>query len=175
MISKFLLKKKDEFKDYCKATDNVLQVDISVIILNDLYWPLSKQTELKLAKELIPAVNVFEEYYKKENDKKKLTWLYNHGNCLVNYTFPDEKRRKKRVELSISCIQACILLLFNEKNNFQFEEIREALGVTVEMLKYSISPLMSSKQRLLALKGAKKEKEEPKEEKKRRRRKRRRR
>jgi len=98
--------------------------------------------------------------------RKKLTWLYNHGNCLVNYTFPDEKRRKKRVELSISCIQACILLLFNEKNNFQFEEIREALGVTVEMLKYSISPLMSSKQRLLALKGAKKEKEEPKEEKK---------
>jgi len=62
------------------------------------------------------------------------------------------------VELSISCIQACILLLFNEKNNFQFEEIREALGVTVEMLKYSISPLMSSKQRLLALKGAKKRK-----------------
>lgn len=68
--------------------------------------------------------------------------------------------------MSISCIQACILLLFNEKREFKFEEIRDALGVTVEMLKYSISPLMSSKQRLLALKGGKKEKEEPKKEEK---------
>jgi len=96
MISKYLRKKKDEFKDYCKATNNSISVDISVIILNDLYWPLSKQTDLKLAKELIPAVKTFEEYYKKENDKKKLTWLYNHGNCLVNFTFLDEKKNVKR-------------------------------------------------------------------------------
>jgi len=82
----------------------------------------------------------------------------------LNYTFTDEKKRKKKIELSVSCIQTCILLLFNEQNTYVFENIREALGITVEMLKYSIAPLMSSKQRILAVKGAKKEKEEDKGE-----------
>jgi len=64
---------------------------VSVIVLNSLYWPLSKQTDLHLAQDLIPACRYFEDYYKRENDKKKITWLYNQGNCVVNYTFIDEK------------------------------------------------------------------------------------
>jgi len=155
---KISTEKKDEFKEYCKNTNQSLNnVDLSVIVLNDLYWPLTKQTDLHLSQELLPSLKAFEEYYKRENDKKKLTWLYNQGSCVVNYNFLDEKKRKKKVDLSISCIQACILLLFNEQNTYKFEAIREALGVTVEMLKYSVSPLIFSKQRLLGVKGAKKE------------------
>jgi len=166
MILKYPRKKKDEFKDYCKAISTNLVVDLSVIVLNDLYWPLSKQTDLRLAQELIQPLNTFEEYYHKENDKKKLTWLYNQGNCFLAYVFPAEKGRKKKVELSVSCIQTCILLLFNEQNQYRFENIREALGITVEMLKYAIAPLVApSKQRILGVKTAKKtENKEEKEE-----------
>jgi len=34
--------KKDEFKEYCKIEGINIQVEISVIVLNDLYWPLTK-------------------------------------------------------------------------------------------------------------------------------------
>jgi len=164
---KISTEKKDEFKEYCKNTNQTLNnVDLSIIVLNDLYWPLTKQTDLHLSQELLPSLKAFEDYYKKENDKKKLTWLYNQGSCVVNYNFLDEKKRKKKVDLSISCIQATILLLYNEQNTYKFEAIREALGVTVEMLKYSLSPLIFSKQRLLGVKGANAKKGEKEEDKK---------
>jgi cullin 1 len=162
---KISTEKKDEFKEYCKNTNQGLNnVDLSVIVLNDLYWPLTKQTDLHLGQELLPSMKAFEEYYKRDNDKKKLTWLYNQGNCVVNYNFLNEKKLKKKVDLSISCIQACILLLFNEQNTYKFEAVRDALGITVEMLKYSLSPLVFSKQRLLGVKSSKKDAKEVKEE-----------
>jgi len=55
--------------------------------------------------------------------------------------------------MTVSCIQACILLLYNEQPAFKFKEIREALGVTEEMLKFSIVPLVYSKMRILFNKG----------------------
>jgi len=84
--------------------------------------------------------------------------MFNQGNCVVNYNFLDEKNRKKKVELHISCIQASILLLFNEHNTYKFDSLREALGANVDILKYTLSPLIYNKVRLLGVKGAKKKK-----------------
>jgi len=165
MILKFQQKKKDDFKAFLTANNFNLTIDVSVIVLNSLYWPLSKQTDLHLAQDLLPGCRAFEEYYRRENDKKKITWLYNQGNCVVNYTFLDEKKKRKKVELSVSCTQACLLLLFNEQSQHKFEALRDALGVPIETLKYSISPLIFTKQRILGVKSAKKEKEPEPEDK----------
>jgi len=77
----------------------------------------------------------------------------------------DEKKKRKKVELSVSCTQACLLLLFNEQSQHKFEALRDALGVPMETLKYSISPLIFTKQRILGVKSAKKEKEPEPEDK----------
>jgi len=84
-------------KIFAKNTNQTLNnVDLSVIVLNDLYWPLTKQTDLLLSQDLLPSYKAFEEYYKRDNEKKKLTWLYNQGNCVVIYNYLDEKKRKKK-------------------------------------------------------------------------------
>jgi len=142
------------FKQYCESKGKVLDIDLQVTVLNDLYWPLSKQTEITLPKELIPCVKVFEEFYSLQTDKRRLTWLYNQGTVVLNHTMLDEKKRKRKVELTVSCIQACILLLFNDSVSYKFKDIREALGTTEEMLKFSITPLVFSKMRILANRGA---------------------
>jgi len=115
---------------------------------------LSKQTEITLPKELVPCVKVFEEYYSTQTDKRRLTWLYNQGTVVLNHTMLDEKKRKRKIELTVSCIQACILLLFNESTSYKFKDVREALGTTEEMLKFAITPLVFSKMRILANRGA---------------------
>jgi len=57
------------------------------------------------------------------------------------------------VELNISCTQACVCLLFNQNKQVRFKEILETLGCTEEHLKYSITPLLYTKERFLANKG----------------------
>jgi len=84
------------FKQYCDDTAKNLGFEMQVSVLNDLYWPLSKQTELILPKELQPAVDVFTEYYKKQTDKRKLTWLYSQGSVILQHSILDEKKKKNR-------------------------------------------------------------------------------
>lgn len=79
---------KAEFTNYCASKAIDLPVDINVQVLNDLYWPLSKQTDLNLPPELSLCVTTFESYFKQQNEKKKLTWLYNQGSVSIIYTFP---------------------------------------------------------------------------------------
>jgi len=147
------MKEYQHLKTIVKLKEKNLDIDMQVTVLNDLYWPLSKQTEITLPKELVPCVKAFEEYYSSQTDKRRLTWLYNQGSIVMNHTMLDEKKRKRKIELSVSCIQACILLLFNESTSYKFKDIRELLGTTEEMLKFSITPLVYSKIRILANRG----------------------
>eukprot|EP01130_Rhizamoeba_saxonica_P011135 TRINITY_DN4611_c0_g1_i1.p1 TRINITY_DN4611_c0_g1~~TRINITY_DN4611_c0_g1_i1.p1 ORF type:complete len:757 (+),score=170.13 TRINITY_DN4611_c0_g1_i1:206-2476(+) len=141
------------FKEYVSNLENPPKVEISVTVLNDLYWPLSKQAELRLAKELLPCVEVFETYYAKRNDTRKLSWLYNQGACVVNYTFINSDKSRKRKELHISVIQTCICLLFNERSRYTFDQMIDILGLSLDMLKYALYPMMYTKLRFLANRG----------------------
>jgi len=84
------------FKNYCEAKGRSLDIDLQVTVLNDLYWPLSKQTEITLPKELVPCVKIFEEYYSTQAEKRRLTWLYNQGSVVLNHTMLDGKKKKKK-------------------------------------------------------------------------------
>eukprot|EP01124_Arcella_intermedia_P014674 TRINITY_DN21220_c0_g1_i1.p1 TRINITY_DN21220_c0_g1~~TRINITY_DN21220_c0_g1_i1.p1 ORF type:complete len:773 (-),score=194.52 TRINITY_DN21220_c0_g1_i1:2-2242(-) len=139
-----------QFKAYCDKKGVTLEYDMQVSVLNDLYWPLSKQTEFNLPKELVPGVKIFESFYATYTDKRSLTWLYNQGTMILNHVLLDEKMRKRKIELTVSCMQACILLLYNEHKTYKYREVREILGTTDEMLKFSIIPLVFSKMRIIA-------------------------
>jgi len=139
---------------------------MQVTVLNDLYWPLSKQTELVLGKELLPAVKAYEAYYHKINEKRKLTWLYNHGTVQVAHNYSD-KGRMKKVELIISAIQASVLLMFNTNDKLTFKHIQTELNLNEEMLKFSLAPLVYNKVKILNRHGEKEsegEKETPAED-----------
>jgi len=137
------------FKDHLKKLEPPIGVDITVTVLNDLYWPLSKQTELALSSELLRCIKAFEDYYHKTTEKRKLTWLYNQGNVIMARYYKDPKGRVKKLDLVISCIQACILLLFNDSNRLSFKEVQDQLSLTEEMLKFSIAPLIYHKCNML--------------------------
>jgi hypothetical protein len=143
------------WKDYCLGLEEPLSVDLSVTVLNDLYWPLWKQTDFQLPTELLPCVHVFEQYYKSQNDAQKLTWLYNQGTCTINYLYVTKERVRKKKELHLSVLQTCISLLFNESTKYTFQEMLDILGVSKEMLRFALYPLVYTKLRYIANRGSK--------------------
>lgn len=143
-----------QFLDYCKSLPKPLDFDVQVTVLNDLYWPLSKQTDLNLPKEFLSSRQVFEEYYSKSAEKRKLTWLYTNGSVVLSHPITDEKSNKKRkLELTVSLVQASTLLMFNENTSYKFSDVRETLNIQEEVLKYSIFPLIYTKSRILTVKS----------------------
>jgi cullin 1 len=139
--------KAPEFQEYLKEKGGPkLPADLSVLVLNDVYWPIQKGgPELVVPAEFVPCVNSFEEYYKSTTEKRKLTWLYNQGTVSVLHTFLDEKKRAKRIEVIVSPIQAAILLLFNDDKARSFKDVQTELNLTEESLKFSIAPLIYAK------------------------------
>jgi len=149
---KLASEKQQHFKNWMVEKGNTQTVDLSVMVLNDLYWPLSKQTELQLPTELIQCVGFFEEYYHTTTEKRKLKWIYNQGTISVYRTYKDAKGRARRLECVVSCIQACILNLFNDNNEMTFKEAQKQLNLSPDVLKFSIHPLIFAKSRLLTRK-----------------------
>jgi hypothetical protein len=146
--------REQTFKDYCENLDSKPAVETTVAVLNNLYWPLNKQTDLTLPKDMVPAKELFEKWYNTTTEKRKLTWLYNLGDVTVAHQFLDEKKKVKKVELVVSPIQAAMLVLYNDASEFKYKEIREQIGATEELSKYSIAPLIFTKTRLFANKGS---------------------
>jgi cullin 1 len=136
------------FKEYLKSSGLNITIDLTVQVLNDLNWPLSKQTDLVLSQEMAAAQKAFEDFYHKTNGKRKLTWLYNHGTVNVLHFFND-KGRLRKVEMIMSAVQACILLLFNDTDKLSFKEIQTVLNVNEEMLRFAIAPLVYEKVKIL--------------------------
>jgi len=147
--------RESTFKDYC---DNLGEtkpaVETTVAVLNNLYWPLNKQTDLSLPNDMVPAKELFEKWYNSTTEKRKLTWLFNYGDCTVLHSYIDpDKKKMKKVELIVTPIQAAILILYNAAPKLKYKDIREAIGATEELTKYSIAPFVFSKVRMLINKG----------------------
>jgi cullin-4 len=64
---------------------------------------------------------IFKKFYLAKHNGRKLTWQNGMGQCQVKATFKASKK-----ELSVSLVQAVILLLFNKKQQITFTEITEA-------------------------------------------------
>eukprot|EP01129_Flabellula_baltica_P017347 TRINITY_DN9591_c0_g1_i1.p1 TRINITY_DN9591_c0_g1~~TRINITY_DN9591_c0_g1_i1.p1 ORF type:complete len:765 (-),score=156.91 TRINITY_DN9591_c0_g1_i1:19-2313(-) len=144
--------RKSQYKEWQDPEKS--PVDMTVNVLNKLYWPLSKAVEFTLPKELQFSIKSYEKFYTNTvNKDHKLSWVFNEGNVLLSYTFQDEKKNKKKIELNVSCMQASILLMYNEGSQYTSDQIREQLGVSPNVYKMSLQPIFFTKHRLLANRG----------------------
>eukprot|EP01128_Nolandella_sp_AFSM9_P000507 TRINITY_DN10665_c0_g1_i1.p1 TRINITY_DN10665_c0_g1~~TRINITY_DN10665_c0_g1_i1.p1 ORF type:complete len:773 (+),score=222.39 TRINITY_DN10665_c0_g1_i1:28-2319(+) len=145
--------REGDWKEYCRNLDNPPPVETTVAVLNNLYWPLQHLTDLTLPPQLAPSKDIFEKWYEKSAEKRKLSWIYNLGDCTLQYSFVDEKKRKKRIDLICTPVQATLLLAFNKSNKYRLKQLCEIVGCTPEHLKFCIFPLVYTKLRCLVNRG----------------------
>jgi cullin-4 len=68
------------------------------------------------------ALDDYEAFYKDRHSARRLTWAYYLATATLSARYP-----QRNYEISVSLYQAAILLLFNERDTWTVEEIRDRL------------------------------------------------
>ena len=101
-----LLQGKDHvnrFLDFDKSSYNIESIDFNVQVLTTGFWPKTIETKLQLPKIMQSCVDAFTEYYNKNTEARKLTFVPSLGSCTVTMHVG-----KKKYDLSVTTLQVSL-------------------------------------------------------------------
>jgi len=136
----------ENFKGFLKnLSENPLGgVDLSVYVLTTGFWPTQSTAKCNLPAEIIKCCEVFKKFYLSNHNGRRLTWQTNMGSAEIKAVFGT-----KRHELQVSTYQMVILLLFNDRNEISFKDIRDGTGIPIPDLKRNLMALSIAKYKIL--------------------------
>lgn len=160
---------QQKFDQFNKNSSKVGNIDFEIAVLNEAHWPISSTQKFPviLQKELDECKKLFETFYNKETEKRRLTWLYNYGAININGRFANSKLP---IGINVTPLQAAILMCFShEKPKCSFQEILNTVFPSssnnptqltsssnntsdnpfVNILGYAIAPLIYYKHKVL--------------------------
>jgi cullin 1 len=121
-------------------------------VLTTGYWPSYRVLEITMPPSMVRCMNLFKVYYDSKTSHRRLQWIHSLGNATIRANFP----KKKWYDLQVTTLQAVALLLFNDQSStsatgvMTFEQVREALNLTVDVVKRILHSLSCGKYKLLA-------------------------
>ena len=115
-------------------------MDCGVTVLTTGFWPTYKVDEVALPNELVKCVDKFTQFYESRTSHRKLKWIHTLGTCVVVGRFD-----AKPIDLVISTYQACILMLFNQQQEYTTADVASATKLPMEELKKYLQTLALSK------------------------------
>uniref|UniRef100_A0A8C2TU66 Cullin-4B n=1 Tax=Coturnix japonica TaxID=93934 RepID=A0A8C2TU66_COTJA len=119
-------------------------IDLTVNILTMGYWPTYTPMEVHLNSEMIKLQEVFKTFYLGKHSGRKLQWQTTLGHAVLKAEFKEGKK-----EFQVSLFQTLVLLMFNEGDEFSFEEIKMATGIEDSELRRTLQSLACGKARVL--------------------------
>ena len=143
-FKEFLNNNSNENNNFISAINNI---NSSLMILSNEHWPINNfnMFHIKLPNNLITLQNLIFKYYHINYPGRTVQWAYENSKVELNAVFPH-----KKYKIICNTIQACVLLLFNDKNilfnNFiLFSTILKLLNIENKNdLKNNIKPLLNS-------------------------------
>ncbi|NWH32726.1 CUL4A protein, partial [Chloropsis hardwickii] len=133
-----------QFKQYMQNQSDPGNIDLTVNILTMGYWPTYTPMEVHLNSEMIKLQEVFKTFYLGKHSGRKLQWQTTLGHAVLKAEFKEGKK-----EFQVSLFQTLVLLMFNEGDEFGFEEIKMATGVEDSELRRTLQSLACGKARVL--------------------------
>ncbi|KAK7089946.1 cullin-3-like [Littorina saxatilis] len=130
----------DEFKAFVQQAQVMLSgVDLTVRVLTTGYWPTQSATPINIPLDPRTAFEAFRRFYLAKHSGRQLTLQPHLGSADLHAAFFGPKRDdandsgaassskpagpRKHI-LQVSTYQMCILLLFNNRDKFTYEEIK---------------------------------------------------
>ncbi|XP_057278295.1 cullin-4A isoform X2 [Pezoporus wallicus] len=104
---------------------------------------LSKDVMVQF-KQMVKLQEVFKTFYLGKHSGRKLQWQTTLGHAVLKAEFKEGKK-----EFQVSLFQTLVLLMFNEGDEFSFEEIKMATGVEDSELRRTLQSLACGKARVL--------------------------
>jgi cullin 1 len=136
-----LKKNYDAFKAGDEESTGI--ADLSVTVLTTGFWPSYKNDQMTMPPELIGCLESFKRFYAEYKKHTKLTWLHTLGHAMLDVKFATGKKK-----LEVSIYQAAIMLLFNEKDQYTFAEVAQAISLPVEEVKRYLISLSCGKSKV---------------------------
>nr|XP_013809516.1 PREDICTED: cullin-4A [Apteryx mantelli mantelli] len=133
-----------QFKQYMQNQSDPGNIDLTVNILTMGYWPTYTPMEVHLNSEMIKLQEVFKMFYLGKHSGRKLQWQTTLGHAVLKADFKEGKK-----EFQVSLFQTLVLLMFNEGDEFSFEEIKMATGIEDSELRRTLQSLACGKARVL--------------------------
>lgn len=137
-------------------------VAVTVQVLTHGYWPTYTSPEnLTIPPEIAKCMEVFTEYYAAKQTHRKLRWVHTMGkNTLEMHGFTiggkkakekkeGKKGKESKIHLTVSTIQAFILMMFNNNQSLSIEDIGSALSMDPKELRKYLRPLSVQKEKIL--------------------------
>jgi cullin 1 len=119
-------------------------IEFSVQTLTTGNWPSYNTDECKLLPVMGRCIDAFRMYYNTKTSNRRLRWIHNLGTVTLVGLFT-----KRKIDVTVSAIQATILLLFNEFHELTIEDLMRHTGLPEEQMKAQLRSLVSGKFKLL--------------------------
>ncbi|XP_067136067.1 LOW QUALITY PROTEIN: cullin-4B [Centruroides vittatus] len=132
------------FKQYLQNINPPGSINMTVNILTMGYWPTYQAMEVHLPAEMVQYQEIFKRFYLGKHSGRKLQWQPNLGHCVLRADFSAGNK-----ELQVSLFQALVLLMFNDGDEFVFEEIKQATAIEDGELRRTLQSLACGKVRVL--------------------------
>jgi len=119
-------------------------VELNVTILTHGFWPQAAGPEHELCDEFARCVEIFQNFYDKTQNTRKLSWMHQLGSAtiLVKYA-------SKPIEMVMQTFQVTVLLLFRTEKELTLRQVVEKTKLPVEDAKRVLYSLSCAKYKIL--------------------------
>ncbi|CAE1256582.1 CUL4 [Acanthosepion pharaonis] len=132
------------FKHHMPAGSQPGGIDLNVNVLTMGNWPTYPHMEVHLPVEMVQYQEIFQKFYLGKHSGRKLQWQPTLGHCVLKAEFSNGKK-----ELQVSLFQTLCFLLFNDGDEFTFEDIKQATAIEDSELRRTLQSLACGKARVL--------------------------
>lgn len=130
------------FNELLTNTNQDIGIRTSFLVLQSGAWPLGQAatSPLTIPQELVEAIKLFERFYNKRFNGRKLTWLHHLSNGEVRLNF-----LKRPYIVTATSYQMAVLLLFNDCESLSYSEIFNQTGILAKELEKTLQSLLDVK------------------------------
>lgn len=131
------------FNQELRKTNTQLGINFSIYVLQAGSWPLGQSpvTSFKLPEILDKSVQAFKNYYCSRFNGRILTWLYHHCTADLRLCYT----AKRTYLISMQTFHAAILLLFESRDELNYDEIAKETQLSEEQLNKHLQGLLENK------------------------------
>ncbi|KAL3098075.1 hypothetical protein niasHT_027620 [Heterodera trifolii] len=151
-----MFKDMDLSRDFCKTFKQFLEanhardgdfgkLEVNVCVLTMGNWPNYPKMEVNIPPQLAQLQQICAKFYTSKHNGRKLQWQYSLTSGVLKAHFAPGVTK----ELEVSLFQAMVLLLFNDKTQWNFEEILENTKIERIELMRTLQSLACGKFRVL--------------------------
>uniref|UniRef100_A0A8C7YQF3 Anaphase-promoting complex subunit 2 n=1 Tax=Oryzias sinensis TaxID=183150 RepID=A0A8C7YQF3_9TELE len=112
------------------SEDEQPPLPLSAIILSSEFWPTLKEEKLELPPVVCQAMEAYTHRYEKLKAMRTLSWKPHLGSVILDVELED----RILTNLTVSPIQAAIILHFQDKSSWTLEELSGKLGAPKELV-----------------------------------------